>query len=54
MASAYVGTLIMPPVFGYLAEFTSLTFLPIYLLIILIIMYVMHELLHKVKSTTTR
>ncbi|MGN1148654.1 MAG: MFS transporter [Lachnospiraceae bacterium] len=43
MASAYVGTCLMPPVFGLLAEHVNIALLPVYLLIILVIMFVMHE-----------
>lgn len=47
MASAYVGTCIMPPLFGLLANTISVALLPIYLLAVLILMVVMHELLTK-------
>lgn len=43
MASAYVGTLIMPPLFGILADYLGIHIFPIYLLLILIIMAIMHE-----------
>lgn len=49
MASAYVGTLIMPPVFGMVAEHISVALYPVYLLVILVLMYVMHEKLMKTK-----
>ncbi len=50
MASAYCGTLIMPPVFGLIARYISVSLLPVYLIIILGLMAVMHEvLLKKVK-----
>lgn len=48
MASAYVGTCIMPPIFGLIANFISVALLPSYLLILLILMFVMHEKLVKV------
>lgn len=48
MASAYVGTLIMPPFFGILAEKISISLFPIFLLVILVLMFVMHERLNKV------
>lgn len=38
MASAYIGTCIMPPIFGILAEVISVALLPVYLLGILILM----------------
>lgn len=43
MASAYLGTLVMPPVFGFIANRISAALFPVYLLIILILMVVMHE-----------
>ena len=43
MASAYVGTCLMPPVFGLLASRISVSLLPVYLLAILVLMFFMHE-----------
>lgn len=43
MASAYVGTCFMPPLFGLIAEYTHVALLPVYLLFILIGMALMHE-----------
>ncbi|MBQ1207183.1 MAG: MFS transporter [Lachnospiraceae bacterium] len=43
MASAYVGTCVMPPLFGLIANHITVALLPVYLLIILILMFVMHE-----------
>lgn len=43
MASAYVGTCFMPPVFGFLANHISVSLYPIFLLVILLLMIVMHE-----------
>lgn len=49
MASAYVGTCLMPPVFGFIANHISVSLFPVYLLAILVLMAVMHEkLLSKV------
>ena len=45
MASAYVGTCLMPPLFGILANHITVALLPFYLLIILILMGVTHEML---------
>ena len=45
MASAYVGTCLMPPIFGVIANHLSVSLLPLYLLTILLIMTTMHELL---------
>lgn len=47
MASAYVGTCVMPPVFGLIANNISVALLPVYLLIILVFMTIMHERLEK-------
>lgn len=43
MASAYVGTCFMPPVFGFLANHISVSLYPVFLLVILFLMVVMHE-----------
>lgn len=43
MASAYVGTSLMPPLFGYLAARFTIRLLPAYLLALLIFMIVSHE-----------
>ena len=50
MASAYVGTLLMPPLFGFIADHITVALMPLYLLVILLIMALMHErMLKKVK-----
>lgn len=43
MAAAYVGILLMPPVFGLIANHISVSLLPFYLLAILALMALMHE-----------
>ena len=43
MASAYVGNIIMPPLFGIIADRISIKLLPYYLLVILMLMFVMHK-----------
>lgn len=43
MAAAYIGTCLMPPVFGLIANHISAALLPVYLLIILAIMVFEHE-----------
>lgn len=43
MATAYIGTMLMPPLFGILANHLSISLLPIYLLVLLAIMAFMHE-----------
>ena len=48
MASAYVGTCLMPPLFGLIANHISVSLLPPYLLVLLAMMALMHERLLKV------
>ena len=43
MASAYVGTLTMPPLFGLIANHIGAWVMPVYLLTILVLMVWMHE-----------
>ena len=43
MAFAYIGFLLMPPLFGVIAEKISISLLPLYQLILLVLMFVMHE-----------
>lgn len=43
MASAYVGTCVMPPVFGFLSEHLSIGLFPFYLLAILVVMVCSNE-----------
>ncbi len=47
MASAYVGTCLMPPLFGIIANHITVALFPAYILALLILMAVMHELLTK-------
>lgn len=47
MASAYIGTCLMPPLFGLIARHLSIKLLPIFLLISLMLMTIMNELLNK-------
>ena len=47
MASAYVGTCLMPPLFGLIANHFTVSLFPFYLLAILILMIFMHEALLK-------
>ena len=47
MASAYVGTCLMPPLFGLIANHISVSLLPPYLLALLAMMALMHERLLK-------
>lgn len=48
MASAYIGTMIMPPFFGILGENISMMIWPVFLLIVLIVMIIMHERLVRI------
>lgn len=43
MASAYIGTCLMPPLFGILAQNISAALFPLYLLIILTLMIIMYK-----------
>ena len=45
MAFAYTGTLCMPPLFGIIANTITVALLPVYLIILLVLMVVMHEAL---------
>lgn len=48
MASAYVGTCLMPPLFGLLAAHISVSLFPIYLAALLLLMGMMHEALVRI------
>ena len=47
MESAYIGTCLMPPLFGLIANHISIRLLPFYLLILLVLMVCMHEILER-------
>lgn len=47
MAFAYVGTCLMPPLFGLIANHVSVALLPVYLLALILLMAFMHERLLK-------
>lgn len=51
MACAYVGTCVMPPLFGLIANHISPALFPVYLLVILILMVCMHENLVRVHGS---
>lgn len=53
MACAYVGTCIMPPIFGLIANHINVALLPVYLFLILIPMIYMHETLLRKKNHRT-
>ena len=50
MASAYVGSCFMPPLFGIIANHISVSLYPAYILLLVVVMVIMHEIL--VKSTS--
>ncbi len=43
MASAYVGTCLAPPFFGLIADHINVMWLPVYLFVILVVMFLMHK-----------
>jgi len=50
MASAYLGTTLMPPLFGLIANHISVGLYPAYMAIILAVMVIMHERVVKLTS----
>nr|MBQ8890162.1 MFS transporter [Clostridia bacterium] len=53
MAFAYVGFLVMPSVFGFIAERVSISLLPVFQLVLLLLILILHELvLKKTKATS--
>lgn len=50
MASAYIGTTVVPPLFGVLGKWLNFSILPVYLLIFVVLMIVMIERTFKVTS----
>lgn len=54
MASAYVGTLLMPPFFGLIANYISISLYPFYILGLLVLMYVMYEAMLKKLASAYR
>lgn len=49
MASAYVGTTVMPPIFGVIAQYISIRLWPVCLAVLLLLLFVMYE---RVRSRT--
>ena len=47
MASAYVGTCLMPPLFGLIAEALSVALYPLFLFVFLALMFISFEKLLK-------
>jgi len=50
MASAYVGSCVAPPVFGWIANHVNIGLYPVYLLVALVLMMVLHERLCRLKQ----
>lgn len=48
MAAAYVGICFMPPIFGFIANHIDIALYPVYLLLILTLMVLMHERLLRI------
>ncbi len=46
MASAYVGIIAMPPLFGVIAQYVSIALLPLYIGLLTVIMFVCLEVLN--------
>lgn len=53
MACAYIGSMLMPPLFGLIAQYVSISLFPFYMLALLVLMVVMHESL-RVKRADSR
>lgn len=51
MASAYLGTTIMPPLFGVISENTTLALYPVYLIVLASVTFVMTELLNRITAS---
>ncbi len=54
MAFAYTGFLIMPPLFGLLAQYISISLLPVYQLLLVVLMLIMHEMIVGKSKKTSR
>lgn len=52
MASAYVGSTFMPPLFGVLAKSTSFIIMPFILLLFVVLIFLLTERLNKLKQAT--
>ena len=50
MASAYIGSMLMPPLFGLIAQYVSIRLFPAYLLFFLVVMVLMHESLRRKRA----
>lgn len=54
MASAYVGTTLMPPLFGLLAEWIGVWLYPFYLMVFVAGMFVMTERMNRIRSASEK
>ena len=50
MASAYIGSMLMPPLFGLIAQYVSIRLFPAYLMFFLVVMVLMHESLRRKRA----
>ena len=48
MATAYVGSTLVPPLFGFIAKATEFNILPFFLLVLIIIMLITSEIVNNV------
>ncbi len=51
MASAYVGSTFMPPLFGLVANYVTIALYPVYLSLFLVLMFIMTEKLNRLVSS---
>ena len=54
MAFAYTGFCLMPPLFGLIAEYISISLLPLYITVLLLLTALMHEIMVKKTSERTQ
>ena len=50
MACAYIGSMLMPPLFGLIAQYVTISLFPFYLLVFLALMVAMHESLRRKRT----
>lgn len=51
MACAYVGTTVMPPAFGFIAESVTIALYPVYLVVLVLVMFIMAERMNKLQAS---
>lgn len=54
MAFAYIGTCLVPPIFGIVAQYVDISWYPVFLILILIVMIIMSEKLHNIVDNKKR